>query len=128
LGVGTITGFLSVVLIHYLKHRVNKSGVIDTHGTIFAFMIPGVLASIISAVVQATNPPSIIFFTSSTTQIIYETNRSGERNNIQQGGFQIVGMLISIGIAIVAGISSGIFMRIFNKNQPENQFIDESYF
>lgn len=118
-----------MILVHFLKKKLNKGGVLDTHGVLFAFLIPGFFASVVSGVVHATNPPERSYTDASGVTTVYATNRdAAERTNIQQGGFQIVGFCISLAIGVVTGLVVGLCMRFLNNNKPDNQFIDEAFF
>lgn len=102
-------------------------GILDTYGTTVTYMIPGVFASIVSAVVHATNPFEIAY-TDGVNTLIYSVNREATRSNWGQGGFQIIGIAISAGIALGCGILVGIFYRFLNNNKAHHQFLDESFY
>lgn len=51
-------------------------------------------------------------------------NMLGTRTPIQQGGWQIVGMLITVGTALICGVVVGVLCKIFNRFTVEDQFND----
>ncbi len=124
LAIGTISGFFAVIL-HSISRR--NMGVIDTYGTTITYMIPGIFACIVSAVVHASDPFGIVY-TEGAKTVTYNVNRDTARTNFEQGGYQIAGGAISVGIAFVCGVIVGIFYRCLNKNKAQHQFIDESYY
>jgi NhaP-type Na+/H+ or K+/H+ antiporter len=46
------------------------------------------------------------------------------RTAIQQGGWQMVGFLITAGTAILTGLVIGVLIKIINKHEYQDQFND----
>jgi ammonia channel protein AmtB len=109
MSIGTIVGIISSLLIGKLKSMLNKKGIIDSNGIIGSYLIPGLIAGILSAIFHAAKPPT------------YSSNynpRSGidsSMSYLKQGGMQLAGVFISIGCGILTGIISGFLMKIVNK-------------
>jgi nitrogen fixation-related uncharacterized protein len=78
-------------------------------------LIPSIIACIVSAIIQACN----------NSQSYYNSNRLPSRTSIQQGGWQIVGLLLTVAIAALAGVIIGIFYFVFSWNSKDDQFNDE---
>jgi hypothetical protein len=108
--VGYIVSFLSSIYPAQLNQKINKDGVLFTYPHVNRFLIPAFIASIVSAVVQACAHPG---------------RKLDARTAIMQGGWQIVGLLISAGIAIIGGLIIGIIYKILSWNTMEDQFNDE---
>jgi hypothetical protein len=85
---------------------MNLRGIIDSNSTIFNFLLPGIIASLFSAVFQAIDHSDI-------NPYIY--NRDYSRTSYGQAGFQLIGLCITIAIAGVAGLIIGVFYRFVNR-------------
>lgn len=117
-------GFLVGVLTTYLNTRkkdLNKEGVIDSLGSLFVFFVPSLIGALYSAILFATGsygPDNSNSF----------TQHDPNRTRYQQGGFQVIGALITVGIAIAAGLIIGGFGKIFNQiDNDEDFFNDNAY-
>jgi ABC-type phosphate transport system permease subunit len=108
-------GFIVGVLTTYLNSRkkeLNKEGVIDSLGSLFVFLVPSLIGALYSAILFTTSsygPDNSSMF----------TQHDPSRTRFQQGGFQVIGTLITVGIAIVAGLIIGGFSKIFNQIDKE---------
>jgi ammonia channel protein AmtB len=114
--VGTLTTFLNSK-----KKSINEEGVIDSLGSSIVFFIPSLLGAIYSAILFATSPygPDNI---DATAQML------AGRSRWEQGGYQLAGLGITIGIAFVSGLLIGCFSKIINKiDGPEDLFNDHNY-
>lgn len=87
-----------------------------TYPTVNRFLFPAIIACLVSAIVQACQV---------SANGNHTTNALGYRTAIQQGGWQIVGLLITAGTALLAGLIIGILCKLINKFGPEDQFNDE---
>ena len=83
------------------------------------FFIPGFIGGIVSGIIQACD-------NSDNGQ--HGSNRLSGRTAVQQGGWQILGILITAGIAILAGLLIGILIKVINKNDRYQQFNDEEIY
>jgi len=86
---------------------MNEGGVSDSLGSLFVFFVPSFLGAIYSSILFTTaayGPDN----TSNNVQVDPSRNRFG------QGGFQLIGLAITIGIAAAAGLLIGIFMKLVN--------------
>lgn len=86
---------------------MNEKGVADSNGVLVTYLIPGLIAAILSAIFQAVSYKYEYDTTSRLNRDIYRTT-------FEQGGIQIAGLAISLGLGIFVGVISGIFMKIFN--------------
>lgn len=103
------------MLISKFKYSFNKNGVKDTNGIIGSFLVPGIIAGIFSAVFQAGL---------NTNDGNYNPDQRTHRTRFAQGGMQIAGLALAIGLGIFTGLISGVFMGCFNKRDAEDQFTD----
>jgi ammonia channel protein AmtB len=90
------------------KKQLNSEGVIDSLGSSIVFLIPSVIGALYSAILFATSPygPSN---TDSYVQML------PGRSRWEQGGYQLVGLIITLGIAIVCGILIGFSIKPISK-------------
>ncbi len=99
-----------------MNRKINANGVLFTFSHINRFLIPAVVSSIVSAIVQASDV---------SVNGSHSANRLSGRTAVQQGGWQIVGILITLATAGIAGAIIGILIKLINKNQDIDQFNDE---
>jgi len=127
--IGTISGIISVLGYQYLTPRLNESVVHDTCGVNNLHGMPGLLSGIASAIVAATATsekyggerlyvfyPSRIPVANSSelanlTSIEFAKGGLG-RTAIQQGGYQMAALAITLGMALVGGIITGFIMKL----------------
>lgn len=86
---------------------MNKNGIRDSNGIFGSYLIPGLIAGILSAIFQANGANNY-----STN---YLANTDPSRTTFSQGGIQVAGFSIAIGLGIFAGLISGLLMRMFNE-------------
>jgi hypothetical protein len=53
MGMGTFTGIVSALLIGKAKAKLNAKGVVDSNGVIGSYLMPGLIAGILSAIFHA---------------------------------------------------------------------------
>jgi hypothetical protein len=90
-------------------------------GSSIVFFVPSFIGAIYSAILFATSPygPDN---TDATVQMLAGRTRWG------QGGFQLVGLAITLGIALICGVLIGAFSKIINKIEgPDDLFNDHNY-
>lgn len=85
---------------------MNKKGVIDSNGVISKFLIPGIIAGVLSAIFHASGAQS---------NDNYQANADSTRTRFEQGGIQVAGFFIAIVLGALAGIISGLFIKCTNK-------------
>lgn len=113
-------GVLTTFLNGKIK-AVNAEGVFDSLGSLFVFLIPSFIGAIYSAILFATSPygPDN---TDNNVQMLSSRSRWG------QGGFQLVGLAITIGIALVCGLLIGLFSKGISKAESaDDLFNDHNY-
>lgn len=110
-----MVGFAASIYPAAVNRRFNKNGVVFTYAHIYRFLIPAFFGCVVSAIVQACDV---------SINGAHTTNRLGERTAIQQGGWQIIGFLITAGTALLAGLIVGVLIKIINKNDAHDQFND----
>lgn len=113
-------GFFSSFYHSAQMKKMNNKGVVTSLAHYERFILPGMFSGILSGILYAIQLGSQL--------PNYTLTIPGERTNIQQGGYQIAGMALSIAIGIFAGIVSGIVYKFINKNKAEDQFRDHEMF
>lgn len=114
--VGFVVGFVASIYPAVLHRKVNNNGVLFTYPSINRFLVPAFIASIVSAIVQACGV---------SENGAHTMNMLGQRTAIQQGGWQIIGFLITAATAILAGLIIGILCKVINNFTEIDQFNDE---
>lgn len=102
MGIGTIVGFLCALLTSKLKAKMNEKGVVDSNGVLSSYLVPGLIAGILSAIFHANGAES---------SALYKANFDTNRTRFQQGGIQVAGFFIAIGLGIFAGVIIGLLSR-----------------
>lgn len=90
---------------------MNSEGVIDTNGTTFMFLVPSFFAAVFSAILAAVGQSATTFTPPSGTAVIYNELKEVSRTSVRQGGYQIGGWLISIGIGGFTGLVLGLIYK-----------------
>lgn len=114
--VGYVVGFACSIYPASMNRKINTNGVLFTFSHINRFLIPAFISSIVSAIVQASDV---------SANGSHTANRLSGRTPIQQGGWQIVGILITLATAIIAGAIIGALVKLINNNREIDQFNDE---
>ena len=107
---------------------MNSEGIIDTNGTTFMFLVPSFFAAIFSAILSAVGQSGTSFTTASGTTITYNQLKEVNRTATMQGGYQMAGWLISIGIGGFAGLVLGVIYRGLDERSSAGEFFSDFYF
>lgn len=84
------------------------------------FFFPSLLSSIIAAVLQTGKMSEIKGF--------YETNKQHDRLFVVQGGYELLGLALSLGLGLAGGLILGLIIRGIRNTNPEDQFEDNRIF
>jgi hypothetical protein len=113
--VGFIIGFLGSIFPSAINEKFNQNGILFTYPHVNRFLIPSIIAVIVSAIIQACK---------NSQNGAFGLNRLSGRTAIMQGGWQIVGMLITIATSLIAGFIIGILYLVLSWNTSDDQFND----
>ena len=128
LAIGCIGGAVCTICYAKLKSKVSeKFSLHDTCGVNNLHGIPGFLGGILSAIVVASYQSQPMDENIRKYLSFYEGN-DGAKSLAEQAGIQVAGTFISLGIAVVAGLISGFFMRMTVSLNNEELFEDSIYF
>lgn len=122
--IGMVAGIVSVMGYKYLQSKIEKTfGIHDTCGVNNLHGMPGFIGGVCSAIAAAvsdkeTYGDNLIHF--------FPKIANGERTSIEQGGYQILCLFVTIGIAILGGIFSGKLVKFLVINKS-NYFQDIFY-
>lgn len=83
------------------------------------YLIPGLFSGFLSAILHGVNQGS---FTG------YTMRAHSSRTFIQQGGYQVLGVLLATGIGLFAGVVIGIIFKVINKHNEYQQFNDNEIY
>lgn len=121
-----------------IKRKMNNEGIIDSNSAIFHFLIPSLLASVSSAILQGIGQSATSYnvvaissanITTNSTVLYREMVGQG-RTETMQGGFQIIGWVISVAFGAASGGIIGLIYRSANDNfkEIENFFNDATIY
>lgn len=140
--VGAVAGFLSTIGYQYIEpfaHRVLKihdsCGVVSLHG------LPGLIAALLGAIFAACatfKEYGLDLYTiyparlpTETSNEYFEQKLTGSgglgRTGFEQAGFQLIGLVITAGIALVTGALTGLLLRlpIFEQLSEDVEMFDD---
>lgn len=122
--VGSVAGTLSTVGFRFIKPILQKFRVHDTCGVNNLHGMPGLLAGIFG-IILAMFPTYSLY-----TDNLLGTCWHGEnRTFLGQIGYQALALGVTIGIAVLGGLLTGVILRLplFNDDTPASYFNDEQH-
>jgi len=135
--IGTIAGILSVVGYEYITPWLDhKLKIQDTCGVNNLHGMPGILAGLVSVFFAIVYDPKLY---GSSLNIIYPAFKKYDeldnedavgRDGVHQALFQLAGVGLSVGVAIVTGAVTGLILRlpIWNQVREKELYSDGDYF
>lgn len=110
-----------------LKRKINSGGVIDSNSVIFHFLLPSFIACVSSAILQGVGNSAASYNVASISSanittnstVLYSQLVAQGRSISVQGGFQIIGWVISVAFGAAAGGIIGLIYRSANDNFKE---------
>ncbi|XP_068629338.1 ammonium transporter Rh type B-B [Battus philenor] len=127
IGIGIISGFLSVIGFSFLTPLLKDAGIRDTCGVNNLHGMPGILSGLFSVVfaylasAESYGPELGDIFPALTS------NDTGARTSSGQALSQLEALITTLVISIVGGIITGILARtsLFDPLQDKEKFVDE---
>lgn len=104
---GTVSVFGYVYILPFLEHRI---GLHDTCGILNLHCIPGILGGFASAIASGVSATQWAYIDDAHRAFLWPNVAT--RSAAQMGGFQVVFLLISIGIGLGGGTMVGLLMRV----------------
>jgi uncharacterized membrane protein len=117
IGAGFIMGLAASIFHARIFRKGNDKGVLFSLPVVNRLILPGAFAGILSAVLEAIGQGTL----SASNYIHYIPSY---RSYIGQGAFQIIGILLAAGIALLGGAIIGLIYKIINKQTEADQFND----
>jgi len=144
--IGSLAGIISTIGFQYITPALNRGFLHDTCGVNNLHGVPGLLSALASGVVASLASREVYggnglydFYPSrippqNSTEYVelklsgtsYHKGGSG-RSGLEQGGFQIAALAVTLAMAIVGGLVTGIVMRlpIFEQVHDEEELFDD---
>ena len=119
--VGFAIGFMSSFQATKAHRWMNKNGIIFSQVHLKRFLLSGMVAAILAAILQGTGTHTNGDYTDN--YFVNQTNRE-DRSYVGQGAFQILAIAVTGAIAALAGLIIGICYKIINKNEEIDQYND----
>ena len=89
-----------------------------SNDVIFQFIVPGLFACVMSAILQAVGNSEI-------ASISYSQNKKVSRSVNDQGAWQLMAIPFCFGCALIAGGIIGFIMKLAHRPNQEEYFNDE---
>lgn len=114
--IGAFAGIISVLGFKYLQPFLeHKIGLHDSCGVNNLHGMPGILGGIVSGIAAAKSSEDL--YGLNLGAIFPE--RLNDRSEVDQGAWQILCLVQTIGIAILGGLFTGMVLKIFTQNTNE---------
>ena len=112
-----------------VRRSINRDGVVDANSVIFSFLLPSLFAACFAAILTAVNEHSVFTIIADLgalgTGINYGPQQEPGRSSIQQGGYLILGWVISACLGLIAGGIIGLLYLVLDtREKPEDFFSD----
>ena len=112
LAIGVFAGCISTLGYYYLTPKLQHLiGLNDTCGVHNLHGMPGILGGIFSAIAIASYTSFPLSDTTQISLLSFYNNPFHNRTFYQQGGIQIAGTFICLGMGIIFGLIAGHLMR-----------------
>jgi hypothetical protein len=112
--VGSITGFLSSINHTNLLRASNNEGVLFTYSVVQRFLLPGILAGLLAAILHGVGE----YINGG-----YESSYTMEgRTKVGQGAFQLLGIVLPALFGAICGVIVGLVYRFVNNFDYFDQF------
>ncbi|UJR29046.1 hypothetical protein I4U23_010261 [Adineta vaga] len=121
--IGSLAGMMSVLGYEFILPRLKRLRIHDTCGVNNLHGMPGIMSGITGIIVASIGDRSG-YLTHLTSSCL---GGGVFRGSGTQSGYQAAGLALSIGMAIVGGLITGIILRIPIFAQKENDFEDEPH-
>eukprot|EP00825_Cyclidium_porcatum_P024347 TRINITY_DN267_c0_g1_i12.p1 TRINITY_DN267_c0_g1~~TRINITY_DN267_c0_g1_i12.p1 ORF type:complete len:574 (-),score=88.47 TRINITY_DN267_c0_g1_i12:370-2091(-) len=134
--VGFVIGIVSVIGFRFITPKLNNA-IHDTCGVLNLHGIPGFYGFLVSAIIIAGTKDKYFKFYKDGEY--YEglmayidagqnTQRYAGRSIQKQAGYQVLGGVITIGIALGSGIVTGLILKLFESPKDDQLFNDDAHF
>lgn len=122
--VGSIAGALSTVGFRLIKPVLQKFRLHDTCGVNNLHGMPGILAGIFG-IILAIFPAYSLY----TDNLLDQCWHGHNRSYLGQVGYQALALGVTIGIAVLGGLLTGVILRLplFNDDVPAAYFNDHQH-
>ena len=129
IAIGFLAGITTSFANTLTLRKFNRDGVNYSLSLLNRFIFPAVICGIISAIMQGVGQSAITIDENGQSRTIYSINFDNTiRNNVGQGGFQLLGLLFSVVFGVAAGAIVGLLYKIINKHTENEQFDDNNIF
>jgi ammonium transporter Rh len=122
--IGSIAGILSTAGFRFIKPAIQKFHAHDTCGVNNLHGMPGILAGIFG-IILAIFPAYSLY----TDNLLGSCYHGGNRSYLAQIGYQALTLGVTIGIAVIGGLITGIILRlpVFTDDVPSSYFNDHQH-
>ncbi|RNA27206.1 ammonium transporter Rh type C [Brachionus plicatilis] len=127
--IGSFAGIVSTFGLKFLNPVLKKIRAHDTTGMFAVHGLSGLLSAIAGGIIAAVATEDII--NPNDENLVLSVGKTGlGRTSVQQGGFQILALVLTLGMSLAGGLFSGLLIKlpIFDKMEDtDDMFEDEHY-
>lgn len=91
---------------------------------IFHFLVPSFFAAVVSSILQACGQSPASYLAGATASAYKGSLQSG-RSEVAQGGYQIAGWCISVGIGAVVGFMIGVLYKAVHGFEKRDDYFND---
>lgn len=110
---------------------MNQSGVLDSNGLLFNFLVPSFFAAVASAILsgigQTANSATLATGGSLSGTDSFGPNAGSGRSPTTQGGYQLIGWMISISFGLIAGGIIGLMYKLCDSRERPDDFFSDFF-
>jgi hypothetical protein len=129
--IGTVVGLTCAVCQNRIRRFVNKSGVLDSNGVLFNFLVPSFFAAVSSAILSGigttANSATLATGGSLSGAENFGPNAGSGRSPTTQGGYQLIGWMISISFGLIAGGIIGLMYKLCDSRERPADFFNDFF-
>jgi len=129
--IGTVVGFICSMCQNRVRRFINKNGVIDSNGVLFNFFVPSLFAAIASTILSGigntSNTATLATGGSLSGTDTFGPNADAGRSPTTQGGYQLIGWMISICFGLIAGGIIGLMYKLCDSREKAGDFFSDLF-
>lgn len=111
---GYLFGFMSSLYSSSLHRKFNKDGITQTYSYMQSLLVPGLFSAVLAAILQAVGQTDNGLYVDNYFTAT-NSGTGGSRSYIGQGGFQMLGLVVTAVFGLATGVMIGIMYKVINR-------------